>query len=101
MVMRGILLGLALGAAAVTPAVGQRHQYPDQDAARRAMRAGEIRSLRDIQRRWRDDMPGYDFLGSDYDPSTGNYRLKFMRNGSVSWIDVDGRTGREIGRSPH
>jgi hypothetical protein len=70
----------------------------DQDSARDAMRAGTIRPLRDIQQKWRGDMPGYDYLGSDYDPGAGSYRLKFLRDGSVVWIDVDGRTGREIGR---
>ena len=74
-----------------------RHRA-DQDRARDQMRAGAIRPLRDIQQQWRQDMPGYDFLGSDYDPGAGSYRLKFLRDGSVLWIDVDGRTGREIGR---
>jgi len=70
----------------------------DQDNAREAMRAGAIRPLRDIQQQWRGDMPGYDYLGSDYDADAGSYRLKFLRDGSVVWIDIDGRTGREIGR---
>lgn len=73
-------------------------RHSDQDYARRAMRAGEIRSLRDISRQWRGDMPGYDFIGSEYDPAQGSYRLKFMREGSVVWVDVDGH-GREIRRS--
>jgi hypothetical protein len=70
----------------------------DQDYARDAMRAGAIRPLREIQREWRIDMPGYDFIGSEYDPDGGSYRLKFMRGGDVVWVDVDGR-GREIRRS--
>jgi hypothetical protein len=74
------------------------HRRADQDRARDQMRAGAIRPLRDIQQQWRQGMPGYDFLGSDYDPGAGSYRLKFLRDGSVLWIDVDGRTGREIGR---
>ena len=70
----------------------------DQAYARDAMRAGAIRPLREITTRWRVDMPGYDFIGSEYDPGAGSYRLKFMREGSVVWVDVDGR-GREIRRS--
>ena len=70
----------------------------DQDYARDAMRAGAIRPLRDIARQWRGDMPGYDYIGSEYDPSAGSYRLKFLREGTVLWVDVDGR-GREIRRS--
>ncbi|MBV9840531.1 MAG: hypothetical protein JOY99_03175 [Sphingomonadaceae bacterium] len=72
----------------------------DQDYARDAMRAGAIRPLREIQQAWRMDMPGYDFIGSEYDPDMGSYRLKFMRGGEVVWVDVDGR-GREIRRSGH
>jgi hypothetical protein len=72
---------------------------PDQDRARDAMREG-ARPLRDIQQQWRQGMPGYDYIGSDYDAGSGSYRLKFLRGGAVSWVEVDGRTGREIGRSP-
>jgi hypothetical protein len=79
------------------PRMELRHRS-DQDYARDAMRAGAIRPLRDIARQWRGDMPGYDFIGSEYDPSAGSYRLKFMREGSVVWLDVDGM-GREIRRS--
>ena len=70
----------------------------DQDYARDAMRSGSLRPLREIQQAWRMDMPGYDFIGSEYDPDMGSYRLKFMRGGEVVWVDVDGR-GREIRRS--
>ena len=70
----------------------------DQAFARDAMRAGALRPLRDITTQWRIDMPGYDFIGSEFDPDAGSYRLKFMREGSVVWVDVDGR-GREIRRS--
>lgn len=89
-----VLLSLAVAGA---PAEAQR-RAPDQDRAREAMRMG-ARPLRDIQQQWRHSMPGYDYLGSDYGDD-GNYRLKFMRGGSVNWVDVDGRTGREIRRSP-
>lgn len=98
--MNRVLLCLALVFAALSPADAGPRRPPDQDAARQAMREG-ARPLRDIQQEWRQGMPGYDYLGSDYDPGAGNYRLKFMRGGSVSWVDVDGRTGREVRRSPH
>jgi hypothetical protein len=87
--------------AALSPAMaGAQRRAPDQDRARAAMQMG-ARPLRDIQQEWRQGMPGYDYLGSDYDANAGNYRLKFLRDGSVSYVDVDGRTGREIGRSRH
>ena len=37
-------------------------------------------------------------IGSEFDPGTGRYRFKFQRGGSVIWMDMDGRTGREVGR---
>jgi hypothetical protein len=70
----------------------------DQASARDGLRSGTLRPLREITTQWRVDMPGYDFIGSEYDPDAGSYRLKFMRGGSVVWVDVDGR-GREIRRS--
>lgn len=78
------------------PGYGRRHM--EQDYARDAMRAGETRPLRDIANQWRGDMPGYDFIGSEFDRGSGGYRLKFMREGSVVWVDVDGQ-GRELRRS--
>ena len=42
-------------------------------------------------------MRGSTYLGPEFDG--GVYRLKFMRNGSVIWVDVDARTGAVIGRS--
>jgi hypothetical protein len=99
MTMNRVLLCLMLGVGAIAPADAQRHRPPDQYRAREAAREGG-RPLRDIQQQWQHGMRGYDYLGSDYDAGSGNYRLKFMRDGSVSWVDVDGRTGREVGRSP-
>jgi len=86
---------IGLGAADAGP-----RRSPDQYRAREAMREG-ARPLRDIQQQWQHGMRGYDYLGSDYDARSGAYRLKFLRDGAVTWVDVDGRTGREISRSPH
>ena len=44
-------------------------------------------------------MKGYEYLGFDLDFSTSVYTLKFMRNGVVVWVDVDGRSGQIIGRT--
>ena len=77
---------------------GLRPHRDEQDYARDAMRSGAIRPLRDIAGQWRGAMPGYDYIGSEFDPGSASYRLKFMREGSVVWVDVDGR-GREIRRS--
>lgn len=93
------LCAMTLGAATAADA-GPHRRQSDQFRARQMMRQGGP-PLRDIQQHWRERMPDSDYLGSDYDAGQDSYRLKFMRDGSVSWVDVDGRTGREIGRSPH
>jgi hypothetical protein len=98
MPMNRFLFCLAALSAGVPAADAGPRRSMDQDVARQAAREG-ARPLRDIQQQWRNGMPGYDYIGSDYDPDQGHYRLKFMREGSVSWVDVDGRTGREVRRS--
>ncbi len=98
--MRRALLCLPLVVVGLSAADADPRRSPDQYRAREAMREG-ARPLRDIQQQWQQGMRGYDYLGSDYDAGSGSYRLKFMRDGSVTWVDVDSRTGREISRSPH
>lgn len=91
----------AISAALVLPLVAgpaDARREREQDQAREAMRAGTTRPLRDITREWQGGMPGYDFIGSEFNSDSGGYRLKFMREGSVVWVDVDGR-GRELRRS--
>ncbi|MFW2828902.1 PepSY domain-containing protein [Sphingomonas sp. ID0503] len=72
---------------------------PEQDAAFQMRRSGAIRSLSDIEGRVIPRMGGASYLGPELDTGTGTYRLKFMRGGSVIWVDVDARTGAIIGRS--
>ena len=71
----------------------------DQDQAFAARKAGQIMPLHQIEGRIVPRVPGCDYLGPEFDPNSGVYRLKFMRGGSVIYIDVDGRTGQIIGRS--
>lgn len=75
--------------------------YPrsEQDEARREMQAGTQLSLREIERRVLPQMQGSEYLGPAYDSVARAYRLKFIREGRVSYVDVDARTGRIIGRS--
>ena len=68
-----------------------------QGAARKEMRAGAVRSLREIERRVLPTMPGSQYLGPEYDPRAMAYRLKFIRDGRVTFVDVDARTGAVIG----
>ena len=83
---------------AATPALA-RHR--DQDDAYENARAGRIRPLPEIEQRVSRDMGGAAYLGPEYDAGSDRYRLKYMRQGSVIWIDVDGRTGRVVGHSGH
>ena len=89
-------MALAGSADAQTRPNGQ-DSYAEAAAKRRAkVRAGV--SVREIERRVIPRVPGAQYLGFDYDPETEVYTLKFLRNGSVIWVDVDGRTGRIVRR---
>ena len=44
-------------------------------------------------------MAGMQYIGPEYDPAAMTYRLKFIKNGKVYFVDVDARTGRIIGQS--
>jgi hypothetical protein len=37
------------------------------------------------------------YLGPEYDPAAMVYRLKFIREGHVMFVDVDARTGQVLG----
>ena len=90
---------LAALAALVALAPGEAQRRTDFDAAREGVKAGHVRPLHEIEQRVVPRMGGADYLGPEFDAGSGIYRLKFMRAGSVIWIDVDGRTGAVIGRS--
>nr|WP_234148791.1 PepSY domain-containing protein [Sphingobium sufflavum] len=70
----------------------------DQDAARRAMLNGNVMPFSVLKRRVEAQMGGdADYLGSEFLPDRNRYRLKYMRDRNVVWVDVDGRTGDIIG----
>lgn len=71
----------------------------EQGEVRRERRAGNVRSLRDIEREVLPRMSGMQYLGPEYDPAAMAYRLKFIQNGKVYFVDVDARSGRIIGQS--
>lgn len=95
-------LALALGAmsaAGLTGLGAQEYPRSEQDEARREMQNGTQLSLREIERRVLPQMQGSEYLGPAYDSVARAYRLKFIKDGRVSYVDVDARTGRIIGRS--
>ncbi len=86
---------LATGLAAA-PTVAQSD---DQDKARKEMRAGNVLSLREIERRVLPRMRGAEYLGPYYDAAAMAYRLKFIRDGRVMFVDIDAKSGRIISQS--
>lgn len=94
-----ILLAAAILASGVStsPVVAQARS--DQQQARKDMRAGNSLSLREIERKVLPRMKEHEYLGPSYDAAAMAYRLKFIRDGKVVFVDVDARTGRILGRS--
>lgn len=83
---------------AVAPAMAQQSRS-DQGEARKEMQAGNVLSLREIERRVLPTMRGAEYLGPAYDSTAMAYRLKFIRDGRVHFVDVDARSGRILRRS--
>ena len=86
----------ALGAGLLTsPALAEPKR--DADRAFDATRQGRAMPLPSIERRVMPFMGGADYLGPEFDGDT--YRLKFVKDGRVIWVDVDAATGRIKGKS--
>ena len=71
----------------------------DQWTAFQQRREGRILPSRDIENRVLPTMRGADYLGFDFDGASGVYTLKFLRDGTVIWVEVDGRSGQILGRT--
>ena len=69
---------------------------PTAAARAEAKREGRSMPLPQLERRVMPMMGGADYLGPEMNGDT--YRFKFMQNGRVIWVDVDGQ-GRVIRRS--
>ncbi len=71
---------------------------PPRDAKRafQGVRQGRAMPLPMLERRVLPSMGGADYLGPEMNGDT--YRFKFIQNGRVVWVDVDGQ-GRVIRRS--
>jgi len=93
--LRTILLAAAL-AGGLASAPGLADPPRDADRAFQAKREGRSMPLPQLERRVMPMMGGADYLGPEMNGNT--YRFKFMQNGRVIWVDVDGQ-GRVIRRS--
>jgi len=97
-----ILLPLfAMLALPAAPGAQAQRRGGDQDMAFQARQAGALMPLRAIEGGVVPQMKrrGADYIGAELDGNSGRYRLKFVREGSVIWIDVDGRTGAVLARA--
>lgn len=92
-----IAVGAVLAVSGISPPAYAKRD--DQGQVREDMRTGAVRSLREIEGSVLPQMRGSKYLGPEYDPAAMAYRLKFIRDGRVVWLDVDARTGRVLRRS--
>ena len=79
------------------PAAEAGNRRDEQDAARRAMLDGQVMPFAMIKRRVDATMGGATYVGSEFNPAANRYRLKYVKDGKVMWVDADGRTGDIIG----
>lgn len=94
------LLSLALCAAlCASGAASAQQARSDQGMARKEARAGHIMKSREIEARILPMMGNAEYLGFAYDSTAMAYRLKFIRDGRVLFVDVDARSGRVIQKS--
>jgi hypothetical protein len=89
---------MLVGGVAPTPLLAQQKRG-DQESARKEMRAGNVLTLREIERMVVPQIErdgSIQYLTPEFDEVARAYRLKFIDNskGQVIWVDVDGRTGR-------
>ncbi|MCI4589830.1 hypothetical protein MOK15_06970 [Sphingobium sp. BYY-5] len=101
MMMKRNSLLAAIGASLVVvlaiPCADAGGRRDEQDAARKAMLDGQVMPFSLIKRRVDAVVGGATYVGSEFNPSTNRYRLKYVKDGKVMWVDADGRTGDIIG----
>ena len=90
---------ILLAAALLAPAAAPAQQRSDQREAYEARKQGRVLPVREIERRVVPLMRGAQYIGFDFDGGAAVYTLKFLREGTVIWVDVDGRTGQVLGRT--
>src|SRR6476660_6751305 len=93
--LRTLLIAAAV-AGGITSAPALADPPRDADRAFRSREQGRSMPLPQLERRVMPMMGGADYLGPELNGDA--YRFKFMQNGRVIWVDVDGQ-GRVIRRS--
>lgn len=95
------LFAAILALAGSIPAEAQKGRRGEQEELREKFNRGTIMSLRQIEAALVPAMKrrGADYIGAEFDNGMLRYRLKFVRQSSVIWIDVDGRSGQIIAQA--
>jgi hypothetical protein len=88
-----LALALAAIASLHAPSADALGRKDEQDAARRALLDGQVMPFAIIKRRVEAEMGDATYLGSEFMQQSNRYRLKYVKDGKVVWVDVDGRTG--------
>jgi hypothetical protein len=105
MVMFRVLSAFAFLAVSLSfsaaPANAQQNHRQEQSDLREELRKGSILKLKQIETNVVPAMRrrGAEYIGADFDSVMLRYRLKFVRQSSVIWIDVDGRSGAIVARA--
>lgn len=94
-----MLVSLLMFGAAIGDGQAQGPRRGDQMRAFEGRREGRLLPLPEIEARVVPTMKGAQYIGFDFDSDTAIYTLKFLRNGSVIWVEVDGRSGQIVGRT--
>ena len=95
--LRNLLLaGLLAAGLTSAPALGDPPR--DSERAFQGRQDGRSMPLPQLERRVIPFMgPNADYLGPEI--NGGTYRMKFIQNGHVIWVEVDPQTGRIVRRS--
>ncbi len=82
-------------------ALAQQFRRTEQDTVRANLQRGTIQSLKQIEAIIIPPMArrGAQYIGASFDAQQMRYRLKFIRQTSVIWIDVDGRSGQIVAQA--
>jgi uncharacterized membrane protein YkoI len=93
MLNKSILLILFTALSAQIFSVPAFAMRDEQSKAREQFNSGKVMKLREIEARIIPRMRGMEYLGPEYDAEAKVYRLKFIKEGRVIFVDVDARTG--------
>lgn len=95
-ILRNLVLAGAV-AVGVTSAPALAAPPRDSQRAFQGRVEGHSMPLPQLERRVLPFMGGADYLGPQL--NGGTYRMKFIQEGRVIWLDVDPQTGRIVRRS--